>query len=150
MLAKSGRTDLTFDAVRSKASMRSYPPLEEDSPVKDWRGRFGLCVESRAATGQNNSLLNNDFRNAITSSTISWADSKTMNFWPEVRVMTVSGVISICSIRSEFKIRAEWLSLVTFIIRKHLGRSRVWSKLHIDEKRGLYIPMWVNPKAYPF
>ena len=42
-------------------------------------------------------------RNPITLLITSSADSSTTNFWPLVRLMTVSGVVSTCSIRSEFK-----------------------------------------------
>ena len=43
---------------------------------------------------------------------------------PLVRLMTVSGVDSICSIRSEFKTTDEWFNRVTWIIshpRPHIG-----------------------------
>jgi len=56
--------------------------------------------------------------------------------------MTVSGVASMCSIKSEFKIKGVWFSLVTFIIGSTFFRVLVWSTLHIDEKSGLYIPIW--------
>ena len=59
-------------------------------------------------------------------------------------MITVSGVSSMCSIKSEFRIRAVWLSLVTFY-----HSETPWPRgiLHIDEKPWLYIPMWANPSS---
>lgn len=74
-----------------------------------------------------------------------------MNFWPEVRVMTVSGVISMCSIRSEFRIRAEWFSLVTFIILRtpHSG-TRILSIVISMRNAGLYILIRVESPCLGF
>ena len=66
-----------------------------------------------------------DWRNAMTRSMISSVVSRTMYFCPDVSVITVSGVISMCSIRSEFTIIGVWLSLVILIMGLHILPSRI-------------------------
>jgi len=55
-------------------------------------------------------------RNSITFATTSWALSLTRSFCPVVSVMTVSGVASRYSIRSEFSTKGSWLLRVRLII----------------------------------
>src|SRR5207244_1511747 len=58
--------------------------------------------------------------NPQVSSTTSAADSPAMIFCPVVRVITVSGVISMYSMRSEFNTSGRWLSRVSWIMDEGL------------------------------
>jgi len=57
-----------------------------------------------------------DLRYSLMRSTISSAVSNTVSFWLFVSVMTVSGVLSICSIKSQFNTMQLWFKRVTWII----------------------------------
>ena len=68
---------------------------------------------------------------------ISSVVSRTIYFCPDVRVMTVSGVTSMCSIKSEFTINGVWLSLVILIMKLRTLPRSYSAHLHIEERAGL-------------
>ena len=70
----------------------------------------------------------------MTRSMISSVVSRTMYFCPDVSVITVSGVTSICSIRSEFTISGVWFSLVILIMTCLPFRGRI-QHICISQKR---------------
>ena len=74
----------------------------------------------------------------MTRSMISSVVSRTMYFCPEVSVITVSGVTSMCSIRSEFTISGVWFSLVILIMELPTFPMTYSAQLHIEETAGLY------------
>jgi hypothetical protein len=83
-----------------------------------------------------------------------------MNFCPDVSVITVSGVISMCSIRSEFKISPVWFSRVTRIIDgphspmdlirrpvfEHIAYRR--ERRIVDAKRGSKAKSLIRARGY--
>src|SRR5216683_1656720 len=75
----------------------------------------------------------------MTRSMISSVVSKTMYFCPEVSAMTVSGVISMCSIKSEFTINGVWFNLVILIIGHSSSAGRVYT-MHIADERIPLVP----------
>ena len=54
-------------------------------------------------------------------------------------VITVSGVTSMCSIRSEFTISGVWFSLVILIMELSTLPKSYSAHLHIAERRGLFM-----------
>src|ERR1700684_638454 len=65
-------------------------------------------------------------RKSIMRVNTSSAVSRTRTLWPLVRAITVSGVTSMCSMRSELRIIGAWLRRVTWIMVgswKHIGHS---------------------------
>ena len=70
---------------------------------------------------------------------ISSVVSRTMYFCPDVSVITVSGVTSMCSIRSEFTISGVWFSLVILIMELSTLPRSYSAHLHIAERPGLFM-----------
>jgi len=62
-----------------------------------------------------------------------------MYFCPDVSVITVSGVTSMCSIKSEFTINGVWFSLVILIIELRTLPRSYSAHLHIEERTGLFM-----------
>src|SRR5579871_1497415 len=70
-----------------------------------------------------------------------------MNFWPFVNEITVSGVMSMCSIRSEFRNNGTRLSRVTLIIGLILQLSlyrRKLGKVEVVMAKSAVPELWIG------